>query len=418
MKNKVLISDDIAKIGVDILTEGKISFDFKPGLSKEDLKKSIGSYEGIIVRSQTKLTADILGEAKQLRLIVRAGIGVDNIDVPVATKSGIVVENTPGGNVVTTAEHALALLLSLCRDIPQATASVKGGLWERNKFIGVELYNKTLGIVGLGNIGRVVADRARAFKLKVMAYDPYLSKESAKKMDIELVTFEELLSRSDFITIHVPLNDSTKNLFSHREFTKMKKGAYLVNCARGGIVDESALHEALVQGRLSGAALDVFAEEPPRGNPLLKLPNVICTPHLGAATDEAQWNVARDAAEQVVQFFQKGVIVNSVNTPTLGEDLMAVLKPYLHLGEKLGVFQGQIVDPTHVKEVSIEYTGEIATYDIKPITFSILKGFLSQFLEKNVNYVNAPLLAQDRGIAVREIRSTQPTDYTSKGALT
>jgi len=344
-------------------------------------------------------------------VIGRAGIGVDNIDVPAATRRGIVVMNTPGGNNVTTAEHALTLLLSLARNIPQACASLRAGKWERNKFTGVEVCGKTLGIVGVGNIGSVLADRAQGLKMKVVAYDPYLAPESAARVGIELTNLDDLFARADFISVHTPLTTETRGLIGREAFAKMKKGVRIVNCARGGIVDEAALAEALRAGQIAGAALDVFAEEPPpKDHPLLGLDGVVATPHLGASTDEAQINVAIAIAEQVVDFLTRGEVRAAVNVPNLSAERLAVLRPFLVLAEKVGALQAQMVSGAPL-EVDIEGSGDVADHDMKAVTAAVLKGLLSPVMASGVNYVNAPFIARDRGIRVVESRSSVPSDF-------
>ncbi len=412
---KVLISDKLSESGLKILSKvPDLQVDVKTGLKADELKKIIGEYDGLIVRSSTKVTADLLTAADKLKIIGRAGIGVDNIDTVAASKKGVIVENTPGGNVVTTAEHAISMILSMARKIPQATASMKAQKWEKTKFVGSEIYNKVLGIVGVGNIGKIVADRALGLKMKVIAYDPFLSPETAIKMGIELVELDDLFSRADFITVHTPLNDKTRDLIDTAAFGKMKKGVYLVNCARGGIVNEEALVEGIQKGIVAGAALDVFAEEPPNPeHPLIKLEQVICTPHLGASTDEAQENVAVEVAEQMAEYFVSGVVKNAVNFPSVSGELMSVLKPYLSLAEKLGRLQGQLANSSP-QEILIEYSGELAEFPVAPLTVSILKGLLESMLEDvSVNYVNAPFIAKERKIKVTESKVSTIKDFKS-----
>lgn len=415
---KILVSDPLSSKGLEVLGQVKdLKVDLKPGLTPEELKKIIPEYDAIIIRSETKLKADIIEAGSRLRVIGRAGIGLDNVDLPAATKKGIVVMNTPQENAIAAAEHTIAMMLSICRKVPQATASLKTGKWEKKKFMGVELYQKTLGLVGIGVIGTIVADRARGLQMKVIGYDPYLSPEVAEKKGVELVSFEDLLSRSDFISVHTPLTEETRNLIDRNAFEKMKKGIILVNCARGGIINEKDLYEAIRAGRVSGAALDVFETEPAIGNPLLELEQVIATPHLGASTEEAQENVSIAISRQVVDYLVHGEARNTVNMPAVSPDILLFMRPYLRLGEKLGSFIGQISNYA-IEEVLIEYQGEIVEYGTKPITTSILKGLLTPFVGETVNFVNAPIMARERGIRVTESTSETAEDFASLIALT
>ncbi|MBI3019141.1 MAG: phosphoglycerate dehydrogenase [Deltaproteobacteria bacterium] len=412
---RILVCGSLSQEGLKLLSKEKeFKVDIEPTLTPDKLKEIIPAYDAMTIRSETKVTPDVLERAAKLKVIVRAGIGVDNIDVKAASQKGVIVMNTPSGNVVTTAEHAISMLLSLCRHIPQATASLKKGEWAKKKFTGTEVFGKTLGILGLGNVGRVVADRALGLRMKVIAYDPFLTPEAAEKLSVQLVSLEELFKRSDFVTVHVPLTDQTKNLINKQTLKKMKKDALLIQCARGGIVNEDDLYEVLKEGHLSGAALDVFVKEPPGNHPLLTLDNVICTPHLGAATEEAQVKVGIETAEQLIDYFIKnGAIRNAVNMPSLSPEQLTSLKPYLVLAEKLGSFQGQLIYPKNLKSIEIEYRGKISEQDIKPLTFAIVKGFLTQHLEKSVNYVNALWVAKERGIDVKATTSNKPSEYTS-----
>jgi D-3-phosphoglycerate dehydrogenase len=412
MSHKVLITDPLAQQGLDRLSSyADLEVDIRPGLSPEELVRAIPPYQGLIIRSGTRVTKEAIAAATSLRVVGRAGIGVDNVDVEAATKRGIVVMNTPGGNNVTTAEHALSLLLALARNIPQANASLKAGRWEREKFIGSEVANKVLGVIGLGNIGAIVAERALGLKMRVVAYDPFVASEAAAKLRVELASLDELYAQADFITVHTPLTRETRSLIGAAAFAKMKKGVRIINCARGGIVDDEALLHALTGGKVAGAALDVFVQEPlPPTHPLLKLDQVICTPHLGAATDEAQINVAVAIADQVASFLTRGVIQNAVNFPALTPKMVEILHPYLVLGEKLGSFLAQITAEAPL-EVQVEYSGEIIEYDIAPATAAVLRGLLSPFLESAVNYVNAPHIARERGIRIVESRSSRPSDF-------
>ncbi len=415
---RILVSDPLSKKGLEILERAKsLRIDVKPGLSPEELKKIISEYDGIIIRSETKLKGDLIEAGGRLKVIGRAGIGLDNVDLPAATKKGIVVMNTPQENAIAAAEHTIAMIFSVSRKIPQATASMKTGKWEKKKFMGVELYNKTLGLIGIGVIGTVVADRARGLKMKVIGYDPYLSKETAEKKGVDLVSFDELLSRSDFISVHTPLTDETRNLIDKKAFSKMKKGVILINCARGGIINEKDLYDAIGGGKVAGAALDVFEKEPAIGNPLLELDEVISTPHLGASTGEAQENVAIAIANQVVDYLTLGEARNAVNMPAVSPEILPFLRPYLRLGEKLGSFLGQISNYA-IEEVLIEYHGEVVEYGTKPITISVLKGLLTPFVGETVNFVNAPIMAKERGIRVTESFSDKAEDFASLIALT
>ncbi|GIW47544.1 MAG: D-3-phosphoglycerate dehydrogenase [Deltaproteobacteria bacterium] len=413
---KILVTDGLSEEGLKILrSHPELEVTVKKGLPKEELKQIIADYDALIVRSGTKVTADIIEAAgNRLKVIGRAGIGVDNVDVDAATRKGIVVMNTPEANAVTTAEHTIALMLALARKIPQAHFSLKSGLWEREKFKGREIFGKTLGIIGLGNIGRLVAERAIGLKMKVIAYDPFLTEEAAAKLGVEQVSLDNLLERADIITIHTPLTPETKNLIDKRAFMKMKKGVILINCARGGIVNEGDLFEALRDGRVGGAALDVYEKEPPdRDNPLFTLEdNVVFTPHLGASTEEAQTKVSVAIAEQIVDFFLKGVVRNAVNMPSISLELLKVMKPYLTLAEKLGSFQGQICK-SGVEEIQIEYSGEVADFNVAPLTIAALKGFLSPIMDIVVSYVNAPVIAREKGIKVVESKSSKSEDFTS-----
>lgn len=411
---RVLATDTLDQQGVDVFrSHPEITLDLQPGMKPDQLAKVIGEYDALVIRSGTKVTADVLKESGKLRAIGRAGIGVDNIDVPAATQKGIVVMNTPGGNNVTTAEHAITMMLAIARWIPQADASLHAGKWERTKFTGTEVCNKTLGIVGLGNIGTIVAERAQGLRMRVIAFDPFVTAEKAAKMQIELVSLDDLYARADFITVHTPLTPETKGLIGAAAFAKMKKGVRIVNCARGGIVDEQALADAITSKHVAGAALDVFAEEPPPADhPLLKLPQVIGTPHLGAATSEAQINVAIAIAEQLSNFLIRGEVQAAVNMPSVSGDMVAVLRPHLQLGEKLGSLIAQLSKEAPT-ELTIEYSGQVAELDWRPVTHAILRGVLSRFLGPHVNYVNAPSIARERGITVRESRASRSSDFVN-----
>ena len=413
---KVLISDNISTKGVEILKKAGLDVDVKTGMKPEELVAVIGDYHGLAVRSATKVTAKIIDAATNLKVIGRAGSGLDNVDLTAATKKGIVVMNAPGGNTITTAEHTFSLMCAMARQIPQATASMREGKWEKKRFMGVELFNKTLGVIGIGNIGSQVARRAQAFAMNVIAYDPFLSEEKAKDMGVEKVALEELYRRSDFITIHTPITAETRNMINKDTIKIMKNGVRIINCARGGIVNEKDLYDALVEGKVAGAALDVFEKEPPENNPLLTLDNVISTPHLGAATKEAQENVAIAIAEQIADYLVQGTIRNAVNFPSIPADQVARLQPYINLSEKLGLFSAQIFEGG-VTEITIEYRGEASEINTAPVKIAAIKGFLSPILEETVNFVNAPLIAKERGIEVKETKSADAGDYQSMIAL-
>jgi D-3-phosphoglycerate dehydrogenase len=409
---KVLALDNLQKVGIDVFVREGIEVDVKGKMTPEELAAVINQYDGVVVRGATKATAASFENATRVKVIGRAGSGTDNIDKVAATKKGVVVMNTPGGNTVTTGEHAIALMLALARQIPQATASMKGGKWEKNKFMGTELTDKVLGVVGLGAIGKVVAERALGLKMVVVAFDPYVSKEDAGRLGVEMAALDELYRRSDFITYHTPLTPETKGMINASAFGKMKDGVYLVNCARGALVNEADLLAALQSGKVKGVALDVFAAEPPPPDlPLLAHPNVILTPHLGASTTEAQEKVAVLIAEQICDFLKKGTIRNSVNFPSVAGELLPTLKPFLALGERLGAFQGQqLASP--VKEIRVEYVGEVGKLATAPITISVLKGLL-QYQTEDVNLVNARMVAEERGIKVAESKAPKAEEYAS-----
>jgi D-3-phosphoglycerate dehydrogenase / 2-oxoglutarate reductase len=415
---KVLVSDTLAEEGVQIFRNAPgIEVDVHTNLTPDELKGIIGEYDGLAIRSATKVTKEIIEKADNLKVIGRAGIGLDNVDAPEASKRGIVVMNTPGGNTITTGEHAIAMMLSLTRQIPQATSSMKEGKWEKKKFMGHEVYNKTLGIIGIGRVGSIVADRALGLKMHVVAYDPFISPEVAEKMGIGLVSLDELYRRSHFISVHTPMTKETRGIVNAAAFEKMRKGVYIINCARGGIIVENDLYNALVSGKVAGAALDVFEDEPTKNMDLVKHENVICTPHLGASTDEAQRNVAIAIAEQIVDFLTKGEIRNAVNFPSISAELLANIQPYLVLAEKLGKFQAQLAQGG-LKEVNVEYSGDILNNQVAPITIALLKGLLSPILKETVNFINAPLIAKERGIKVIESRSSSTEDFTNMISLT
>jgi D-3-phosphoglycerate dehydrogenase len=406
---KVLISDKMSPLAAELLRERGVEVEVAPGLPPEELAGKIADCEGLIVRSATKATADLIGAAGRLKAIGRAGIGVDNVDVPAATKRGIVVMNTPGGNAITTAEHTIALLLALARQIPAADRSTQAGKWEKSRFMGVELTGKTLGIVGCGNIGSIVANRALGLKLRVVAYDPYLSPDRAEDLNVEKVSLDELLARSDFISLHVPLTDQTRGIIDAAALAKTKPGVRIVNCARGGLVVEADLKAALDSGHVAGAALDVFAEEPARDNPLFGSDEIVATPHLGAATSEAQEKVAVQVAEQMADFLLTGAVSNALNMPSLTAEEAAHLRPYMTLAEQLGSFAGQLTR-SGLKGVTIEYEGQVAELNTRPLTQLALAGLLAPILE-SVNMINAPVIARERDIDIREIKHERDCDY-------
>ena len=396
---KILVTDDVSMSGLQPLSDAGLVVEKKTGLTRMELQESLCDYEGLIVRSETRVTADLIESAKILRVIGRAGVGVDNIDVSAATARGIVVMNAPDGNTITTAEHTIALLVALARRVPQANSSLKSGKWERKNFVGTELQGKTLGIIGLGRIGRVVASRARALGMNIVAYDPFVSLEQTRDLEIESASFDEVLARADFLTIHTPLTSETRHIIGTDAFQKMKQGARIINCARGGLIDEQALYEAITSGKIGGAALDVFEEEPPPADhPLLKLEEVIATPHLGASTMEAQEGVAVTVAEQMRDYLLTGALRGAVNIPALGIKELAVLEPYLSLAQSLGRFQAQLANGP-VREARLEFAGELVDRDAAPVTRAFLAGLLRDVSDR-VNVVNAFLIAEERGITV------------------
>jgi len=416
-KVNVLIADKMDPRAAAVFRDRGITVDEKPGLSPDELNAVIGDYDGVAVRSSTRIGAPAMDAGLQrLKVIGRAGIGVDTIDVPAASARGIVVMNTPFGNSITTAEHAIAMLFALAREIPQADQSTQSGKWEKNRFMGVELAGKTLGLIGCGNIGSIVADRAHGLKMKVAAYDPFLSPERALELGVDKVDLDELLARADFITLHTPLTDQTRGILSREALAKTKSGVRIVNCARGGLIDEAALKDALDSGHVAGAALDVFAEEPAKANALFGTPGLICTPHLGASTTEAQVNVAIQVAEQMSDFLLLGGITNAVNVPSLSAEEAPRLKPYMALAEKLGRLVGQIAG-TSIRSIDVEVEGAAAALNIKPITGAVLAGVMRTWSD-TVNMVNAPYLAKERGIGVREIRNEAEGDYHTLVAVT
>ncbi|MDB5718950.1 MAG: phosphoglycerate dehydrogenase [Sphingomonas bacterium] len=406
---KVLISDKMDPRAAQIFRERGVEVDEITGKTKDELIAMIGEYDGLAIRSSTKVTKEVLAAATNLKVVGRAGIGVDNVDIPAASAAGVVVMNTPFGNSITTAEHAIALMFALARDLPAADASTQAGKWEKNRFMGVELTSKTLGLIGAGNIGSIVADRALGLKMKVVAYDPFLTPERALEVGIEKVTLDELLARADFITLHTPLTDSTRNILSRESLAKTKKGVRIINCARGGLIDEVALKDMLDSGQVGGAALDVFVDEPAKASPLFGTPNFISTPHLGASTTEAQVNVAIQVAEQMADFLMTGGVTNALNMPSLSAEEAPKLKPYMALAEELGSLIGQLAHGV-LTHISIEVEGAAAELNQKPITGAVLAGLMRVYSD-TVNMVNAPFLAKERGLDVREVRHDREGDY-------
>jgi D-3-phosphoglycerate dehydrogenase / 2-oxoglutarate reductase len=413
MAPRVLISDALSPAAVQIFTDRGIDVDFQPALGKdkETLAAAIGEFDGLAIRSATKVTGKLIERADRLRVIGRAGIGVDNVDIPAATAKGVIVMNTPFGNSITTAEHAITLMLALARQIPQADASTQAGKWEKNRFMGVEITGKTLGVIGCGNIGSIVADRAIGLKMKVIAYDPFLAPERAELIGVEKVELADLLRRADFISLHTPLTDKTRNILGAEALVAARKGVRIINCARGGLVDEKALREALDAGHVAGAAFDVFTEEPATANPLFGHPGVVCTPHLGASTNEAQENVALQVAQQMSDYLLRGAITNAVNFPSITAEEATRLKPFILLAGKLGSFAGQLTE-TGISRVQIAYDGEVAKMNTRALTSAAIAGLLRPMLA-NVNIVSAPVIAKERGIAVEEVKREGECDYES-----
>jgi D-3-phosphoglycerate dehydrogenase len=413
---RVLISDKMDPKAAAIFRDRGVHVDEKPGLAPDELAAIIGGYDGLAVRSATKVTKAILAAGDRLKVVGRAGIGVDNVDIPAATARGVVVMNTPFGNSITTAEHAIALMFALARQLPEADASTQAGRWEKNRFMGVEVTAKTLGLIGAGNIGSIVASRALGLRMKVVAFDPFLTPERAIELGIEKVELPELLARADFITLHTPLTDQTRNILSRENLAKTKKGVRIINCARGGLIDEAALKDGLDSGHVAGAALDVFETEPAKESPLFGTPGFISTPHLGASTSEAQVNVAIQVAEQMSDFLLLGGVTNAINMPSLSAEEAPRLRPYMALAEKLGRLVGQIVGED-VRSIAVEVEGAAAELNMKPITGAVLAGLMGTY-SQTVNMVNAPFLAKERGLDVREIRHDREGDYHTLVAVT
>jgi len=411
MAPRVLISDKLSETAVQIFKDRGLDVDFQPDLGKDKdaLLAAIKNYDGLAIRSATKVTEKIIAEADNLKVIGRAGIGVDNVDIPAASNRGIIVMNTPFGNTVTTAEHAISMMLAVARQIPMANTSTHAGKWEKSRFMGVEVFNKTLGLIGCGNIGSIVANRALGLKMKVVAFDPYLSKERAMELGVEKVEFDEMVKRADFISLHTPLTDKTRNIIDASALNAMKKGVRIINCARGGLIDEVALKAALEAGHVAGAALDVFESEPATDNALFGMDNVVCTPHLGAATSEAQENVALQVAEQMADYLMLGGVTNALNMPSISAEEAPKLKPFIALVEQLGSFAGQLTKSA-LKEVSIEYCGGVADMNISALTSALLAGLMRPLLGE-VNMVSAPIMAKERGIKVDEVRQTKRGVY-------
>jgi len=407
---KVLISDNLGEAGIKIFQEKGFEVDVNVGLSPDELKGIIGNYDALVIRSATKVTEDLLESASRLKVIGRAGIGLDNVDIPAASKRGIVVMNTPGGNVITTAEHTIALILSLTRNIPLGTLSLKDGRWEKKNLQGKELYNKVLGIIGFGKIGSIVADRARGFKMQVIVYDPFVTPERIEKAGFEYVSLDELYKKADYITVHVPKLKETTAMINKEAFDKMKDGVMIINCARGGIVKEEDLYEAMKSGKVAGAALDVFEVEPPGKSSLLGMDRLVCTPHLGASTREAQTNVAIAVASQIIDYLKNGTIINAVNIPSVTGELMTKLGPFLALAERIGCLMAQF-SSWPLKEVVIDYTGDFMGLDLSPVSRAVMKGLLTPVVKDDVNFVNAIILAKERGIRVTETTHSESKDY-------
>jgi D-3-phosphoglycerate dehydrogenase len=408
---KVLISDNLGETGIEMFRkENGIEVDVKTGLSPDELKKIIGNYNALVIRSATKVTEDLLDSASNLKVVGRAGIGLDNVDIPAATKRGVVVMNTPGGNVVTTAEHAISMMLALTRNIPAGTSSLKAGRWEKKTLQGREIYDKILGVIGFGKIGAIVADRARGLKMQVIVHDPFVTPERIEKAGFDCVTLEDIFKRSDYITVHVPKIKDTIAMIDKKAIDQMKDGVMIINCARGGIVNESDLYDAMKSGKVAGAALDVFETEPPCNSPLMEFDRFICTPHLGASTKEAQTNVAVAVADQIINYLKNGTIVNAVNAPSVTGELLAKLGPFIHLGDRLGCLQAQLLNGP-LREVVIEYTGDFQGLDMSSVSTAVVKEFLVPVVKDDVNFVNARMLANERGIKVIETSSVETEDY-------
>jgi len=411
---KVLVSDRFSSEGLRVFEQAQgIELAYQPGISPEELLKAVADSDALVVRGGTQVTEEVFQAAGKLRVVGRAGIGIENMDLEAANRKGVVVMNTPFGSTTTTAEHTIAMLMALARQIPEASHSTKSGRWEKNRFLGVEIAGKTLGVIGAGKIGHLVVERAVGLKMRVIVFDPYLAEERIRQMGAEPTDFEDLLARSDFLTLHIPLNTETTNLLDEEVLARVKPDCRIINCATGGLIDENALAKAIRAGRVAGAAIDVFTKEPPDAdNPLLGLEQVICTPHLRAATLDAQVNVTVQMAQQIVDFLQRGIVVNALNVPSVNADLLAVIRPYVELAERLGSFQAQIF-AKGLQEVSIEYAGSVTDHPTEPLTLALLKGLLTPMLGSMVNYVNAPHLARERGIRVVETKSSTTDGFAN-----
>jgi len=408
---KVLVSDSLSDKGIEILKK-EVDVDIKTGMSPDELKNCIGEYDALVVRSQTQVTSDVIEAAANLKIIGRAGVGVDNIDVEAATQHGIIVINAPEGNMISAAEHTIAMMMSLSRNIPQANQSLKSGKWDRKTFTGVEVRGKTLGVIGLGRIGAEVAARAQGMKMNILAYDPFISEERAGELGVTLTTVDDIVLNSDYITVHTPLTKDTKNLIDKEQFEKAKTGLRIINCARGGIINEEALAEAVASGKVAGAAIDVFVNEPPLGSPLIEQDNIIVTPHLGASTQEAQVNVAVAVAEQIINLSKGLPVQNAINMPYVKQEVMKVLQPYLPLAEKIGRLAAQLMENKY-ERIELSYSGEIAERDTGPVTVAALKGVLEFAMGSSVNYINAPVIAKERKIKVIESKSKTSESYAN-----
>jgi len=416
MKPRVLIADKLSPRALEVFEARGVDADVQTGLDRDVLIEIVAGYDGVAVRSATKMTEKVIGAADRLKVIGRAGIGIDNIDIAAASARGIIVMNTPFGNSITTAEHAISLMLALARQIPAADRSTQAGKWEKSKFMGVEISSKTLGIIGCGNIGSIVAARAIGLAMKVIAFDPFLSRERAIEIGVEKVELDELLSRADFISLHTPLTEKTRHILNAETLAKARPGVRIVNCARGGLIVEEALKSALESGHVAGAAIDVFEEEPATKNPLFGLDNVICTPHLGAATSEAQENVAIQVAEQMSDYLISGAVTNALNMPSISAEEAPRLKPYIALAEQLGLFAGQLTE-TGIVGVTIEYVGVVGEMNRQALTSALLAGLFRPMLTE-VNMVSAPVVARERGLAVEEVTRGRRGAYESYIRLT
>jgi len=414
---KVLVSDNLSEAGIELMKERGLDVTVKTGLSEDELCAEIAPYEAMVVRSQTKVTARVLDAADSLRVIGRAGVGVDNIALDAATNRGIIVMNTPGGNTISTAEHTVALIMAVARNLAAADRSVKQGKWERKRFQGSEVTGKTLGILGVGRVGSEVAKRAQGLGMKVIVSDPLLTPAKAEALDLVLMPVDDILPVADFLTVHVPLRPETRHMISTREFDLMKTGVRIVNCARGGIIDEAALVQALESGKVAGAGLDVYEKEPPEPSVLMELENVVMTPHVAASTSEAQENVAVIVARQICDFIETATVANAINMPSLDEQTLRKLGPFLDVAERMGGFLAQFMRG-NVTNLTVQYRGEIQTRDVRPLTIALLKGYMAPILRESVNYVNAPVLARNHGIEVKELRDSEPTDFVNLVVVT